>query len=57
MIEAGGFTSDTLAEDCDITLRILRVGYRVTNCPQAIAITEVPETVSGLMQQRFRWSY
>jgi cellulose synthase/poly-beta-1,6-N-acetylglucosamine synthase-like glycosyltransferase len=25
--EAGGFTTDTLAEDCDLTIRILRCGY------------------------------
>ena len=25
--EAGGFTTDTLAEDCDLTVRILRCGY------------------------------
>ena len=55
--DAGGFTSDTLAEDCDITIRILRKGYRVINCPTAIAITEAPETLKQFMKQRFRWSY
>ena len=54
---AGGFTTDTLAEDCDLTIRILRNGYRVLNCTEAIAITEVPETFKQFMKQRFRWSY
>jgi peptidoglycan-N-acetylglucosamine deacetylase len=55
--EAGGFATDTLAEDCDLTIRILRNGYRIKNCTEAVAITEAPETVSQFMKQRFRWSY
>lgn len=55
--KAGGFTTDTLAEDCDLTIRILRTGYRVVNCPDAIAVTEAPETLRQFLKQRFRWSY
>ena len=54
---AGGFTTDTLAEDCDLTIRILRAGYIIRNCATAIAITEAPETIKQFMKQRFRWSY
>jgi cellulose synthase/poly-beta-1,6-N-acetylglucosamine synthase-like glycosyltransferase/peptidoglycan/xylan/chitin deacetylase (PgdA/CDA1 family)/spore germination protein YaaH len=55
--KAGGFTYDTLAEDCDLTMRILKQGYIVRNADQAIAYTEAPETVNGLLKQRFRWSF
>ncbi|TRX16449.1 polysaccharide deacetylase family protein [Flavobacterium franklandianum] len=55
--KAGGFTTDTLAEDCDLTIRILRNGYKVVNCVEAVAITEAPETLNEFMKQRFRWSY
>lgn len=55
--KAGGFTTDTLAEDCDLTIRILRNGYHVVNCTEAIAVTEAPETLKQFMKQRFRWSY
>ncbi len=55
--KAGGFTYDTLAEDCDLTMRILKQGYIVKNCDDAIAFTEAPETLSGLLKQRFRWSF
>ena len=55
--EAGGFTTDTLAEDCDLTVRILRCGYIIENDNRAIAMTEAPETLRMLMKQRFRWSY
>ena len=55
--EAGGFTTDTLAEDCDLTIRILRCGYIVENDNSAIAMTEAPETLKQFFKQRFRWSY
>jgi len=55
--QAGGFTTDTLAEDCDLTIRLLRNGYRVSNCTAAIAVTEAPETFKQFMKQRFRWTY
>jgi peptidoglycan-N-acetylglucosamine deacetylase len=57
LIEAGGLTSDTLAEDCDLTIRILKKGYRVRYSPKAIAVTEAPETMKMFLKQRFRWSY
>jgi len=55
--KAGGFATDTLAEDCDLTIQILRNGYAVRNCTEAIAVTEAPETLRQFMKQRFRWSY
>jgi cellulose synthase/poly-beta-1,6-N-acetylglucosamine synthase-like glycosyltransferase len=57
IFKAGGFTYDTLAEDCDLTMRILKQGYIVKNCDEAIAYTEAPETLDGLLKQRFRWSF
>ncbi len=57
VFQAGGFTTDTLAEDCDLTMRILKKGYIIKNCAEAIAYTEVPETLSALLKQRFRWSF
>jgi peptidoglycan-N-acetylglucosamine deacetylase len=55
--EAGGFTTDTLAEDCDLTIRILRCGYIIENENKAIAMTEAPETLRMFIKQRFRWSF
>ena len=57
IFKAGAFTSDTLAEDCDLTMRILKQGYIIKNCAEAIAYTEAPETLSALLKQRFRWSF
>ncbi len=57
VIEAGGLTTDTLAEDCDLTMRLHRIGYEVRNCSDAISYTEAPETMKQFMKQRFRWSF
>jgi Glycosyltransferases, probably involved in cell wall biogenesis len=55
--EAGGFTTDTLAEDCDLTIRILKAGYRIVNENKAIAMTEAPEKTKQFIKQRTRWTF
>jgi cellulose synthase/poly-beta-1,6-N-acetylglucosamine synthase-like glycosyltransferase len=55
--ELGGYPADTLAEDQDLTLAAQRAGWRVEFDPDARAYTEAPETVAGLLKQRFRWSF
>ena len=53
----GGFPLDTLAEDQDLTISLLKAGYNVLYDSTALAWTEAPDTVSGLMKQRFRWAF
>ena len=53
----GGFTSETLAEDQDLTIALQRAGYRVCFDATAMAWTEAPSTVRGLAKQRFRWAF
>jgi len=55
--EAGGYHMDTVAEDADLTMALLRNGYRVEYEDLALAFTEAPTTASALMRQRFRWSF
>jgi cellulose synthase/poly-beta-1,6-N-acetylglucosamine synthase-like glycosyltransferase len=55
--EAGGYHTDTVAEDADLTMNLLRNGYRVEYEDRALAFTEAPVNASGLMRQRFRWSF
>jgi peptidoglycan-N-acetylglucosamine deacetylase len=57
IIKAGLFTSDTLAEDCDLTMRFHKCGYAVRNCTAALSYTEAPETMKMFLKQRFRWSF
>jgi peptidoglycan-N-acetylglucosamine deacetylase len=57
IVEAGGFSGDTLAEDQDLTLALLRRGWRVAYADDAVAFTEAPDTLRTLARQRFRWSF
>jgi peptidoglycan-N-acetylglucosamine deacetylase len=54
---AGGFRSDTLAEDQDLTLAIRRAGHSIAYADGAIGYTEAPDTFRALAKQRFRWSF
>jgi len=55
--EAGGYPTDTVAEDADLTMSLLERDWRVVNEDRARAYTEAPTTAGGLMRQRFRWSF
>src|SRR5262245_1482042 len=55
--EVGGFSSDTLAEDTDVTIGLGRRGWRVAYAEDARGFTETPGTWSGLWRQRYRWSF
>jgi cellulose synthase/poly-beta-1,6-N-acetylglucosamine synthase-like glycosyltransferase/peptidoglycan/xylan/chitin deacetylase (PgdA/CDA1 family)/spore germination protein YaaH len=53
----GGYHDDTLVEDADLTVRVLRAGGRIEYERDAIGRTEAPETIAALWKQRFRWTY
>ncbi len=55
--ELGGFPVDTLAEDQDLTIALLKAGHKVLYDSTAIGWTEAPDTIRGLLRQRFRWTY
>ena len=57
ILDAGGFASDTLAEDADLAMALCRRGWRVVHAPAARARTEVPATRRELGRQRVRWSF
>ena len=57
LVEVGGVSEDTLAEDTDLTIGLSRLGWRVVYEPRAIAWTEAPSSVGDLWRQRYRWSY
>lgn len=54
--DAGYYSSDTFAEDADITLKILAHGWKVYYEPRAISYTEAPEKLHQLLKQRYRWT-
>jgi spore germination protein YaaH/peptidoglycan/xylan/chitin deacetylase (PgdA/CDA1 family) len=53
----GGYPADTLAEDQDLTIAVQRAGWLVDFDSEARAYTEAPDTIQGLLKQRFRWSF
>ncbi len=57
VLAAGGYSSETLAEDCDLALELQKHGYRVIQEDRAWSSTEAPETFRDLRRQRFRWTF
>ncbi len=53
----GGYHTNTVAEDADLTMNLLEQGYSVIYEDRALAFTEAPVNMDGLMRQRFRWSF
>jgi poly-beta-1,6 N-acetyl-D-glucosamine synthase len=54
--EVGGYESDTYAEDCDLTVKMLSYGMEINYEPGAVSWTEAPESIVGLITQRYRWT-
>ncbi|MHB1020881.1 MAG: glycosyltransferase [Acidobacteriaceae bacterium] len=54
---AGGYHVNTVAEDADLTMSLLEQGLHVIYEDRALAFTEAPVNMDGLMRQRFRWSF
>ncbi|MFD8224551.1 bifunctional polysaccharide deacetylase/glycosyltransferase family 2 protein [Streptomyces massasporeus] len=57
VLQVGGMSEDTLAEDTDITIAMHREGWRVVYQEHARAWTEAPGSLKQLWSQRYRWSY
>ncbi|MFJ9898587.1 bifunctional polysaccharide deacetylase/glycosyltransferase family 2 protein [Streptomyces sp. NPDC091280] len=57
VLQVGGMSEDTLAEDTDITIAMHRQGWRVVYQEHARAWTEAPASLKQLWSQRYRWSY
>jgi cellulose synthase/poly-beta-1,6-N-acetylglucosamine synthase-like glycosyltransferase/peptidoglycan/xylan/chitin deacetylase (PgdA/CDA1 family) len=56
--EVGGFSHSTLAEDCDLTVKIQQLNrYRIVQENDAISYTEAPNLIGALTKQRFRWMF
>lgn len=54
--DAGFYSSDTFAEDADLTLKILAKGWKIYYEPRAISYTEAPSSFQQLLKQRYRWT-
>ncbi|HMQ23724.1 MAG TPA: glycosyltransferase family 2 protein, partial [Planctomycetota bacterium] len=51
----GPFEDDSFAEDFDLSLAVLQLGYGIVYEPRAVSNTKAPSTLRSLMNQRYRW--
>lgn len=56
LMEAGGWQSDTLAEDLDASYRIQSKGYRAVYLKDLMSPGEVPPTIPSYKKQQRRWA-
>jgi len=54
-VESVGGHDVEVGEDADLTLKLRRAGWRVRFAPEALGLTDVPESVAALVAQRLRW--
>lgn len=54
--QAGFYSSDTYAEDADLTLKLLAKDWKIYYEPKSISYTEAPVTLQQLLKQRYRWT-
>ena len=57
VVAVGGYHTDTMAEDMELTYRIRRAGWRITTDVETLGYTEAPATFRAFFRQRFRWAY
>jgi len=61
VVEAGGYSTDTVGEDMELVVRLhrhcreARIPYKIGFVPDPVAWTECPETFRVLGRQRDRW--
>ena len=55
--QAGGWNEKNIGEDIDLTIRILKGGYKQAYLPYVKVKGEVPETLKAFVRQQERWAY
>src|SRR5205085_3748627 len=57
LISAGGWSSDTIVEDCDLGLAVLERGWQVHYTNRRYGHGLLPDTFEAYKKQRYRWAY
>ena len=55
LMEAGAYGKDTIVEDFDQTIKLLKAGLITQGSSKATAYTEAPNTIRDFIAQRKRW--
>jgi len=53
--ETGGYDKDTIVEDFDATIKVLKSGKIIRGTTKSLAFTEAPEKIKEFVKQRNRW--
>jgi len=54
--QVGGWHSDTLVEDLDLSVRLQLAGWKYLYAPNVYCSGEIPPVFSALRKQQFRWA-
>lgn len=55
LTETGGYDKETIVEDFDTTVKILKSGMIVRGTTKSVAYTEAPDTLRDFYNKRKRW--
>jgi hypothetical protein len=56
ILDSGGWQSDTLAEDLDLSYRAQLKGWRIAYVPDVVIPGELPAQSAAFKQQQYRWT-
>jgi len=56
VVQEKGYDRDTVTEDFDLTVRLLKRHGTIASSSSGVVYTEVPSTLKGLYKQRMRWN-
>lgn len=54
--DAGGWSAETLTEDCDLSIRAQLRGWRALYLPDVVVKGEIPPQLAAYRQQQARWA-
>jgi exo-beta-1,3-glucanase (GH17 family)/cellulose synthase/poly-beta-1,6-N-acetylglucosamine synthase-like glycosyltransferase len=57
LVAVGGWSSDTIVEDCDLGLAVLEHGWQIHYTNQRYGHGLLPDTFEAYKKQRHRWAY
>jgi exo-beta-1,3-glucanase (GH17 family)/cellulose synthase/poly-beta-1,6-N-acetylglucosamine synthase-like glycosyltransferase len=57
LISVGGWSSDTIVEDCDLGLLVLEHGWQIHYTNRRYGHGLLPDTFDAYKKQRYRWAY
>src|SRR5947199_5891606 len=57
LVSVGGWSTDTIVEDCDLGLQVLEHGWQIHYTNRRYGHGLLPDTFEAYKKQRYRWAY